>query len=193
MVPYDQGKIHIFKKEVKIKRPIDAINNGIGFISRDRKVEGIFSLLDLIKNITMVVTLGEKIINRNRNTELTRRFIDKLRIVCSSIKQNISNLSGGNQQKSIVARWLAKNPRIIIMEEPTHGIDVGAKVEMFEIIRQLSKSGTSIIIISSEISELIHECDRILIMKSGEIKGEVDSSETNEHEIMSIATGIVTN
>ncbi|UCF97261.1 MAG: sugar ABC transporter ATP-binding protein [Spirochaetaceae bacterium] len=193
MVPYDQGKIHIFKKEVKIKKPRDAINNGIGFISRDRKVEGIFSLLDLIKNVTMVVTLDEKIVNSTKNTELTRRFIDKLRIVCSSIKQNISSLSGGNQQKSIVARWLVKNPRIIIMEEPTHGIDVGAKVEMFEIIRQLSKSGTSIIIISSEIGELIHECDRILIMKSGEIKGEVTSSKTNEHEIMSIATGIANN
>jgi ABC-type sugar transport system ATPase subunit len=191
--PYDEGTIEINNKAVKICKPIDAIKNGIGFISRDRKAEGIFSLLDLIKNITMVVSLDVRLVNNNKQSEITRKFVNKLRIMCSSIKQNVSSLSGGNQQKSIVARWLARNPQIIIMEEPTHGIDVGAKVEMFEIIRELARGGTSVIIISSEIDELIHECDRILVMRSGEIKGEVVSSETDEHEIMSIATGISRN
>lgn len=190
LLPCESGKIFLFGREVTIKKPSDAIQHGIGFISRDRKGEGIFRIFDLIKNITMILSLKERTVNNTRNAMVASRFVKNLRIVCSSVRQNISSLSGGNQQKSIVARWLAKNPRLIIMEEPTHGIDVGAKAEMFEIIRELARGGTSVVIISSELNELISECDRILVMRNGEICGEVAGLDTNEQEIMAIATGI---
>jgi ribose transport system ATP-binding protein len=190
LLPYESGRIFLLGQEVRIRKPIDAIQKGIGFISRDRKGEGIFRIFDLIKNITIVISLKERTVNDSRNVKVASQFVESLRIVCTSIRQNISSLSGGNQQKSIVARWLAKRPRLIIMEEPTHGIDVGAKAEMFEIIRELARGGTSVVIISSELNELISECDRILVMRNGEIGGEVASSETNEQEIMAIATGI---
>lgn len=190
LLPHDGGRILLEEREVKISKPFDAIRHGIGFISRDRKGEGIFGLMDLVRNITMVCTLGDRLVRNKKNVEVAKRFIKKLRIVCASAKQNISSLSGGNQQKSIVSRWLAENPKLIIMEEPTHGIDVGAKAEMFEIIRDLAKSGTSVLIISSELEELLNECHRVLVMRNGTIRGELVSANTDQHEIMSLATGI---
>jgi ribose transport system ATP-binding protein len=193
LLPYETGEIRLFGKVVRIRNPIDAIRNGIGFISRDRKGEGIFSLMDLVKNMSMIVSLEDALINNMKFARIAREYIEKMNINCSSINQNISSLSGGNQQKSIVSRWLAKGPKVIIMEEPTHGIDVGAKAEMFEIVASLARGGASIIIISSELNELINECDRILIMRTGELTGEVDASATSEQEIMTFATGIKSN
>jgi ABC-type sugar transport system ATPase subunit len=102
----------------------------------------------------------------------------------------INGLSGGNQQKSLVSRWLAEDPQIIIMEEPTRGIDVGAKVEMFKIIRNLADNGKSIIVISTEMDELLDECDKIIVMQRGELSGEVIAKKTNKEEIMKMATGV---
>lgn len=187
---YDRGKISVNGKEVRIRRPKDAIRSGIGFLSRDRKDEGIFGKMNLIKNISMVNTLDDRVFQNKRNADRTKTFVDKLRIKCNSIRQNISSLSGGNQQKCIVSRWLAKNPQIIIMEEPTRGIDVGAKAEMFRIMQDMADNGKSIIFISTELEELIHECDKILVMQRGQLEGEVIGAKATKEEIMTLATGI---
>jgi len=187
---YDQGKILVNSKEIKIRNPRDAIHHGIGFLSRDRKGEGIFPKMDLVKNIMMVKILQDGKLNRKSNEKITQNFIEKLSIAHSSLKQVINGLSGGNQQKCLVSKWLAKNPQIIIMEEPTRGIDVGAKAEMFKIIRNLADVGKSIIIISSEMDELLDECDKIIAMQRGELSGEVIAKKTNKEEIMKMVTGV---
>jgi ribose transport system ATP-binding protein len=188
--PYDSGRLYIFSEEKRIRNPRDAIKCKIGFLSRDRKEEGIFAKLNLLKNITMVTSLRDTIFNQSRYVGITQNFIDKLSIKCSSIYQNITSLSGGNQQKSIVSRWLAENPEVIIMEEPTHGIDVGAKAEMFRIMNDMAEQGASIIFISSELDELMTECNRIIVMHAGRITGDVIPSKTNKEEIMTLATGV---
>jgi ribose transport system ATP-binding protein len=187
---YDSGKIIVNGKEVRIKNPKDAIKSGIGFLSKDRKDEGIFEKMNLVKNISMVQVLDDKVFKNKKNEGTTQSFIEMLSIKCNSIKQNISSLSGGNQQKCIVSRWLAKNPQIIIMEEPTRGIDVGAKAEMFRIMQNLADNGKSIIFISTELEELIHECDKILVMQRGQLAGEVIGAKATKEEIMTLATGI---
>jgi len=187
---YDHGKILINLKEIKIKNPMTAIHYGIGFLSRDRKEEGIFPKMDLVENIMMVKTLKDRKINRKINEKITGSFIEKLSIAHSHLRQVISGLSGGNQQKCLVSRWLAEDPQIIIMEEPTRGIDIGAKAEMFKIIRNLADSGKSIIMISTEMDELLDECDKIIVMQRGELSGEVMAEKTNKEEIMKMATGI---
>jgi ABC-type sugar transport system ATPase subunit len=189
--PYDSGRILIRSREARIRNPRDAIKNRIGFISRYRKEEGIFHKMDLTKNISMVITTQDKRLNPFKYEQIARKFVDMLRIKCSSIRQMIMGLSGGNQQKSIVARWLASEPRIIVMEEPAHGIDVGAKAEMFRIIKEMAQNGTSIMFISSELDELMNECDRIVIMNRGRIADEVIPASTSKEEIMAMATAVL--
>ena len=190
LTSYDQGKIFVNSKEIKIKNPRIAIHYGIGFLSRDRKGEGIFPKMDLVENVMMVKTLQDRKLNRRLNEKATQDFIGKLSISYSSLKQVINGLSGGNQQKCLVSRWLAKDPQIIIMEEPTRGIDIGAKAEMFKIIRNLADDGKSIIVISTELDELIDECDKIITMQRGKLSGEVIAEKTNKEEIMKMATGV---
>lgn len=190
LTSYDHGKILVNSKEIKIKNPRTAINCGIGFLSRDRKEEGIFPKMDLVENIMMVKTLKDRKLNRKISDKITLSFIKKLSIVHSHLNQVINGLSGGNQQKCLVSRWLAEDPQIIIMEEPTRGIDVGAKVEMFKIIRNLADTGKSIIVISTEMDELLDECDKIIVMQRGELSGEVVAKKTNKEEIMKMATGV---
>ena len=190
LTSYDHGKILVNSKEIKIKNPRTSIQYGIGFLSRDRKGEGIFPKMDLVQNIIMVKTLKDRKVNRKINEKIAEGFIKKLSIAHSHLKQVINGLSGGNQQKCLVSRWLAKDPQIIIMEEPTRGIDIGAKAEMFKIIRELANDGKSIIVISTEMDELLDECDKIIVMQRGELSGEVIAEKTNKAEIMKMATGI---
>jgi len=190
ILPYDSGKVYLFGNEIEINTPRKAIERGIGFISRDRKLEGIFHIMDLIQNITIVMSLDDVIKKENKYKDVSKLYVNELKIKCRSVSQKINSLSGGNQQKSIVARWLAKSSKIMIMEEPTRGIDVATKAEIFQIIRRLSEKGNSFIIVSSELSELINEFDKIVIMRRGKMAGEVETTNTTEEEIMSMATGI---
>ena len=146
--------------------------------------------MDLVENIIIVKTLDDRKKDRNKNETIAESFIKKLSIVYTHLHQVINGLSGGNQQKCIISKWLAKDPQIIIMEEPTRGIDVGAKAEIFRIIRDLADSGKSIIVISTELDELLDECDKIIVMHSGKLKGEVVAENTNKEEIMKMATGV---
>lgn len=187
------GDIYMNGKKIKIKHPIDAMNAGIGLITEDRRGNGIFGCLSIKDNVGISVynkflkagfVLDHKTING-----IVDENIKKLRIKTPSMKEHIANLSGGNQQKVIVSRWLANDPDVLIMDEPTRGIDVGAKHEIYEIMNELAKQGKAIIMISSEMSELLGMADRIYVMCNGKLTGEIQKPEDmTQAKVMSYAT-----
>ena len=188
----DSGKIFIEGKEVNIKNPRDAIANGIGLAPEDRKVEGLIPILEIDNNINMAsmdkVSVGEHI-NMKKLFEVSDTLSKKLRIVTPSLRQHVNKLSGGNQQKVVLAKWLATQANIIILDEPTRGIDVGAKVEVYKLMNELVKEGAGIIMISSELPELLAMSDRILVMHEGEITGELSAKEATQEKVLALAAG----
>ena len=187
------GEIYIHGKKVNIKHPIDAMNAGIGLITEDRRGNGIFGCLSIKDNVGVSVynkylkagfVLDHKSINK-----VVDESIEKLRIKTPSMKEHIANLSGGNQQKVIVSRWLANDPDVLIMDEPTRGIDVGAKHEIYEIMVDLAKQGKAIIMISSEMAELLGMSDRVCVMCNGRLTGEITrKEEMTQANVMQFAT-----
>jgi len=190
ILPMDSGKIYLFGQETSIKSPTDAIDNKMGFIAMERKTEGIFSKMDLVFNISVIYSLKDILWNKEKNTENAIKYAKEFNIKYSNIKQRITTLSGGNQQKSIIARWFSKNPEIYFMEDPTRGIDVGSKEEIFNFIRDLANKGKSVILVSSELTDLLNECDRILVMHGECISGELKKNEASQELIMAMATGV---
>ncbi|MEB3102462.1 sugar ABC transporter ATP-binding protein [Ferviditalea candida] len=185
----EQGSLQIAGQNRKFKNPRDAIASGIGFVSENRKTEGIIPNMSVRENIT-IASLSKiskfGFISRKKQSEIVSRFIDRLNIKTPNADQKIKNLSGGNQQKVLLARWLALEPKLLILDEPTRGIDVGAKAEIHALIDELAQQGLSILMISSEFDELIQNTDRIVILRDGKKIGEVDGSERTEDRIMHI-------
>ena len=187
------GTIKIHGQEVKITKPADAMKAGIGMITEDRRARGIVGCLSIKDNVGISVynkflkagfVLDHPSINR-----IVSDSIDKLSIKTPSMMEQIQNLSGGNQQKVIVARWLANDPDILIMDEPTRGIDIGAKHEIYEIMEDLAEQGKGIIMISSEMPELLGMADRVYVMCNGRLTGEIDDREDmTQEKVMSYAT-----
>lgn len=189
--PKDTGETFINGKKVNIKDPVTAIKNGIGMISENRRDEGIVPLMSVKDNIIMVSLKkisDNNILNRKKIGDLVKKYVKMLNIKISNSGQAIQNLSGGNQQKAIIARWLAEDPKILICDEPTRGIDVGAKAEIHSLLVELAKNGISIIMISSELPELLSVCDRIIVMYEGRITGEIKHDEATEERIMKLAS-----
>ena len=187
----ESGTVEILGKETHIKRPQDAINSSVGMITEDRRGTGIFGCLSIDDNTAIAsykhyTHMGK--INKKEVDDVVKDSIAKLKIKTPSGKTLIQSLSGGNQQKVIIARWLANNPDILIMDEPTRGIDVGAKYEIYQIMIDLVKQGKSIIMISSEMPELIGMSNRIIVMCNGHITGEVEGEDATQEKIMSFAT-----
>jgi ABC-type sugar transport system ATPase subunit len=188
---YSGGEILFDGKPAHISFPADAIRLGIGLCPEDRKLQGIIPTRSLRDNI--VVTLQKQLaslglfINRKREQAMALEQVRNLDIRASGVEQPIMYLSGGNQQKSIVARWLARKPRVLILDEPTKGIDVGAKAEIYKLVCALARQGIGIIVVSSELPEIIGLCDRILVMKDGRICGEVPREEATEEKVLSYA------
>jgi methyl-galactoside transport system ATP-binding protein len=187
-----QGTISYKGKQLKIRRPQDAIRNGIALLTEDRRATGIFGVLSIADNVS-IASLDKFVkygfwLSTKKIEDLVRENIKKLSIKTPSSKTKIQTLSGGNQQKVIISRWLANDPDILILDEPTRGIDVGAKYEIYTIIAELAKQGKSIIMISSELPELIGMSDRILVMCDGRVSGEVSGEEATQENIMSLAT-----
>ena len=187
------GTIKIHGKEVKIKSPRDAMNAGIGMITEDRRGNGIFGCLSIKDNVGVSVynkylTAGF-VLDHPKINKVVDDSIEKLSIKTPSMQEHIANLSGGNQQKVIVSRWLANDPDILIMDEPTRGIDVGAKHEIYEIMTDLAKQGKAIIMISSEMAELLGMSDRIYVMCNGKLRGEItEEADMTQEKVMSYAT-----
>ena len=187
------GEIYIKGKKVNIKHPADAMKAGIGLITEDRRGNGIFGCLSIKDNVGVSIynkhlkagfVLDHKTIN-----SIVDDSIQKLRIKTPNMQEHIANLSGGNQQKVIVARWLANDPDILIMDEPTRGIDVGAKHEIYEIMNDLAAEGKAIIMVSSEMAELLGMSDRVYVMCNGKMRGELtEKDEMTQEHVMSYAT-----
>ena len=167
---YKLGEISVKGKPVRYRIPKNAIRDGMGFCSEDRKAEGIMPHLTIRENLSMAILprlSNGGIIKEGKVTELVDKYIERLRIKTPSQQQLIRNLSGGNQQKIMLARWLCMNPELVILDEPTRGIDVGAKAEIEGLIQELSSEGMAVLYISSEIEELVRGCDRVVVLKEG--------------------------
>ena len=189
----DNGQIFINNKKVNIKSPEDAIKNKIAFITENRREEGVVLDNDVKVNITMATIdniIGRlKLIDNKKEEGTAKTEIKNLRIKTSGSDQHIRNLSGGNQQKVILAKWLETKPDILILDEPTRGIDVGAKHEIYEIMRRLASEGVGIIMISSELSEVLFMSDRLFVMREKKIVKELNPELTTQEEIMRYSTG----
>ena len=186
------GNIFIGGEKVQIRSPAEAINNGIGLVPENRKEQGLVGILTVKENLTLSNLKNDSkamLINGQKEKRDTEKFVDKLRIKTPSIDQLVRNLSGGNQQKVVFAKWMDTNPNILILDEPTQGVDVGAKVEIYNIINDLAESGVGILMISSEMTELIAMCDRICVMHEGKITMELDRKDFSENKIMHGAIG----
>ena len=186
------GQIFYKGKELKITRPKEAIDQGIAMLTEDRRGSGIMGVLSVADNIS-IASLNQYLdhgyfINRKKVEKLVQDNVAKMNIKTPSSRTLIKSLSGGNQQKVLVGRWLANNPDVLILDEPTRGIDVGAKYEIYCIIADLAKEGKSIIMISSEMSELIGMSDRIMVMCDGRVTGFVDGKDATQENIMTYAT-----
>ena len=187
------GKIFIDGKEVQIKSPVDAIANGIGFVTENRKEEGL--LLNQSVQVNNSLVAYKRILRMNfcfdfkRERQFAEEYIQALRIATPSPRQKVMYLSGGNQQKVVLSKWLMNDPRIIIFDEPTRGIDVGAKREIYEIINELATKGNVIIVVSSDLEEIMGISDRILVMHEGVISGEVQREDFSQHLITEYAVG----
>jgi methyl-galactoside transport system ATP-binding protein len=188
----ERGTITYLDKKLRITRPKAAIENGIALLTEDRRGSGIFGVLSVADNISVAslqqYLLFRVMLNDRKIASLVSDNVKKLSIKTPSIKTPIQSLSGGNQQKVIISRWLANDPDVLIMDEPTRGIDVGAKYEIYCIIAELAKQGKSIIMISSEMPELIGMADRIMVMCDGRVTGFVDGEQMNQETIMELAT-----
>ena len=174
-------------KEIDISTIDKAITNGIAYATEDRKAYGLVLIEEIKDNITLAnleAIADRGIINEPKELTVTREYRDKLNIKCSSILQLALNLSGGNQQKVVLSKWLFSNPDILILDEPTRGIDVGAKYEIYTIINQLANEGKAIILISSELPEILGVCDRIYVMRDGKIVGEMPAKEASQEIVM---------
>jgi ribose transport system ATP-binding protein len=190
--PLEGGELYINGKKKRITNPEQAIANGIGYLPEDRKEQGLFLEMAIANNIVsgnLDLVSKNQIINEKAVVRVSEEYRKKLRIICPSVLTKARQLSGGNQQKIVFAKWLLANPKILIVDEPTRGIDVGAKAEIFRIIRELATQGTSIIVISSDLPEVLTLSDRIIVMYNGTITGELTRHEATEENIMHLASG----
>ena len=191
----ESGTITYKGKKLEVKRPRDAIKEGVAMLTEDRRGTGIFGVLSIANNISISSLdkyLDAKIVlNDKKIDNVVQENIKKMSIKTPSAKTQIKSLSGGNQQKVIIGRWLANSPDVLIMDEPTRGIDVGAKYEIYCIMADLAKAGKSIIMISSEMPELIGMSDRIMVMCEGRKTGELDGKEATQEKVMELATAFM--
>jgi len=191
--PVDHGKVYVFGKEVKLDAPSSAIRAGMGLLPEDRKYQGLVLKLSVSHNISMA-SLDK--IKKNGLLQLrvekkrTLDFISKLRIATPNVEQLVQNLSGGNQQKVVLAKWLASQSKVLIFDEPTRGIDVGAKVEVYNLMNSLVENGAAVIMVSSEMPELLGMSDRILVIHEGQLAGEFDREEATQEKILAAAMGV---
>lgn len=186
------GEILIDGKKVVIKSPIDAMKYGIGFVTEDRKTQGLVLDFTIKENITLTnldKCASSGIVNQTKENSMVAKYIEELKIRTSGPEQRVKSLSGGNQQKVVLAKWLGTEPDILILDEPTRGVDIGARKEIYHIINQLAEAGVAILMISSELPEVIGMADRVIVMQEGKLTGEVMKEQMTQEIIMQYATG----
>ena len=191
-MPHVTGTIRLNGKTIQNKSPQQAMKNGIGFITEDRKLEGLMLEESIMKNIS-IANLGRisknGVINRKTEQDLVKRGIEELHIKCFGPQHDCGNLSGGNQQKVVFAKWIYTDPKVLILDEPTRGVDIGAKKEIYNIINELAEKGVAIIMVSSELPEVLGMSDRVMIVREGLVRGVLSKEEANQENIMILATG----
>jgi len=193
--PAESGEMYLDGRKVVIKNTRQAIKNGIGYMTEDRKTQGLYLNFSLksnfisnhLKDFCIYGFISEKKVNQNGQSS-----IENFRVVTPSPEQTVRNLSGGNQQKVLLGIWFGIKPKLLIVDEPTRGVDVGAKSDIYNLLRKLAKTGVGIILISSDLPEVLGLSDRILVMKQGKIVGEVDREEATEEKVIALATGVQT-
>ena len=189
--PVDSGEIYINGEKVTINSPRDAVRAGIGYLSEDRKRYGCVVQKTVAENTTMATMknfMNGLLINKKKEAEVAQQYVEALATKTPSVEQLVVNLSGGNQQKVVIAKWLTRDCDILIFDEPTRGIDVGAKNEIYKLMNKLASEGKSIIMISSEMTEILRMSDRIVVMCEGKKTGEIDIAEATQENIMNLAT-----
>jgi ABC-type sugar transport system ATPase subunit len=188
--PRESGEILIDGGKVEIKSPSDAIAAGLAYLPEDRKEAGLFLDMTIAQNITAagLKNFGSWWFRDRKGAASAEEFRKKLRMTSYSVKQVTQTLSGGNQQKVVLAKWLLVRPKVLIVDEPTRGIDVGAKTEVHDLLRELARNGTAVLVISSELPEVLAVADRILVMHEGRITGELSSGEATEEKILRYAS-----
>ncbi len=191
-LPYDSGRVLINGEAVDIKCASDAINAGIGFITEDRKTEGLLLEKSIAENIELA-NLGKvsnkSVLSKAKGRELVKKGIEEFHIKCFGPEHECNNLSGGNQQKVVIAKWVYTDPKVLILDEPTRGVDIGAKKEIYSVINELAAKGVAIIMVSSELPEVLGMSDRIMVVHEGKITGIIDAAEADQEKVMTLATG----
>ena len=186
-----EGTIKLYGKEVKNRNPKESIKNGFALLTEERRATGIFGILNITENTTISslkdFMVSHLYLDDKKRRNATDEQVQAMRIKTPSQSTQIRSLSGGNQQKVIIGRWLLTTPEVLLLDEPTRGIDVGAKYEIYQLIINMAKQGKTVIMVSSEMPELLGVCDRILVMSGGRLSGEVQTATTNQEEIMTLA------
>jgi len=189
----DQGELSVEGRPFKPRSPRAALKRGVAYLPEDRLQQGLVQTMPIVTNLSMAVlpelTPGG-VLRPGRERSLARRFIDQLRIKATSAKQVVRSLSGGNQQKVVLGKWLAAEPRVLILDEPTHGVDVGTKADVHRTISQLAAGGLTILMISSELPEILGMSDRVLVMREGRLVGEFSRAEATQEGIIGAAAGV---
>lgn len=191
--PVDSGEILVDGKTVKIHNPRDAIHAGVVLAPEDRKKDGLCTKLSVrhniaLPNLDLISSKVLQVVNASKEKQMVEEATKSFRIKMANAEVNAASLSGGNQQKVVVSKWLARNSRVVIFDEPTRGIDVAAKVEIYHIMNQLKEKGIAVVFVSSEMPEILGMSDRILVMCDGRITGEMDIQEASQEKIMRYAT-----
>lgn len=191
-MPHVTGSISLNGKVIENKNPQQAMENGIGFITEDRKVEGLMPEESIMKNISLA-NLGliskKGVLHKKEEQDLVRKGIEELHIKCFGPEHECSNLSGGNQEKVVFAKWIYTDPKVLILDEPTRGVDIGAKKEIYSIINELAAKGVAIIMVSSELPEVLGMSDRVMVVREGLVRGVLNKEEANQENVMILATG----
>ena len=187
----ESGEVYVRGKKVHYRTFADAIRDGLGLIPEDRKLQGLVQIMSVKRNTTLVNmkrVLRAGVISSSLEEKLSKEYADKLHVVTPSMETEVQYLSGGNQQKVVIAKWLFQNSEILFLDEPTRGIDVGAKAEIYRLINRMAKEGKTIIMISSEMPELLGLCDRIMVMHEGHKMGELNAAEATQEKIMALCS-----
>ncbi len=192
LTPPDAGEIVLSGEPAQIGSPADAIAHGIGYVPEDRRQHGVVLELPIAANISLSSldrVSRHGLIDGAEEDALAQQYVDRLRVKTPSVSAAAGTLSGGNQQKVALARWLATDPKVLILDEPTQGVDVGSKSEIHSIMMDLAASGMAIVMISSELPEVLGMSDRVMVMKSGTIAGELSRAEATQEKILNLALG----
>ena len=192
-LPKEKGQLTMSEQPLETRTPEDAIAAGIGYVPEDRKAQGLFLAKAIRLNISAAMTsrISNRygFVQRDKERTLAHHYIEALGIRTPSMEQEARNLSGGNQQKVVLAKWLALEPKVLILDEPTRGVDVGAKAEIYALMREMVAQGMAILMISSELSEILAMSDRVVVMREGKYMGTLDTAQCDEEKVMALATG----